>query len=319
MRPYRHSCSCEDPRVRPAFRGGKTGPWCRMATAAVSDRLRPFGTTRGWTTDLSVGGLTPGFRSSPLARFTGNQDIGPETPPTPGRNRKTGPQEPTHGDDDRRPFPRPRRLDRHHRCYRRGSSRLFAMGRLIGGQFADSQDKHLDLAGSAFLICAAWTLAVRNSPTAKPPRPNTARGPRFWPWGPRFVLAKLGDKTVLATLTSATKEARFGTCIGSTLGMVLADALPSDFGAVIGSWLPDARFATEAQLLPLSSGGPHGRRQRDDLTADDTVDCREPKRPQHGHAICRSFGAQAGTQGAGHAAAVSRSGGETFLPWGAGM
>ena len=39
-----------------------------------------------------------------------------------------------------------------------------------------------------------------------------------------FFLAELGDKTMLATVTLATREDIFGTCLGSTLGMVAADA-----------------------------------------------------------------------------------------------
>ena len=40
-----------------------------------------------------------------------------------------------------------------------------------------------------------------------------------------FFLAELGDKTMLATITLATREGLFGTWLGSTLGMVVADAL----------------------------------------------------------------------------------------------
>jgi putative Ca2+/H+ antiporter (TMEM165/GDT1 family) len=44
---------------------------------------------------------------------------------------------------------------------------------------------------------------------------------------------------MLATATLATTEGWFGTWIGSTLGMVLADALAIGVGAVLGRRLPE--------------------------------------------------------------------------------
>ena len=46
-----------------------------------------------------------------------------------------------------------------------------------------------------------------------------------------FFLAELGDKTMLATITLATQEGWFGTWVGSTVGMVAADALAIGVGA----------------------------------------------------------------------------------------
>jgi putative Ca2+/H+ antiporter (TMEM165/GDT1 family) len=57
--------------------------------------------------------------------------------------------------------------------------------------------------------------------------------------GTAFFLAELGDKTMLATVTLATQEGWVGTWIGSTLGMVVADALAIGVGAVLGKHLPD--------------------------------------------------------------------------------
>ncbi len=54
-----------------------------------------------------------------------------------------------------------------------------------------------------------------------------------------IFLAELGDKTMLATVTLATHEEWFGTWIGSTLGMVLADAHAIVVGAVLGRQLPE--------------------------------------------------------------------------------
>jgi putative Ca2+/H+ antiporter (TMEM165/GDT1 family) len=57
--------------------------------------------------------------------------------------------------------------------------------------------------------------------------------------GSVFFLAELGDKTMLATVTLATREGLFGTWLGSTLGMVAADALAIALGRVLGTRLPE--------------------------------------------------------------------------------
>ena len=57
--------------------------------------------------------------------------------------------------------------------------------------------------------------------------------------GTVFFLAELGDKTMLATITLATQGGLFGTWLGSTLGMVVADALAIVAGRLLGSHLPE--------------------------------------------------------------------------------
>ena len=54
-----------------------------------------------------------------------------------------------------------------------------------------------------------------------------------------FFLAELGDKTMLATITLATDHSLFGTWVGSTLGMVAADALAIVVGHLLGARLPE--------------------------------------------------------------------------------
>ena len=44
---------------------------------------------------------------------------------------------------------------------------------------------------------------------------------------------------MLATITLATREGWFGTWIGSTVGMVAADALAIAVGALLGKQLPE--------------------------------------------------------------------------------
>jgi putative Ca2+/H+ antiporter (TMEM165/GDT1 family) len=61
----------------------------------------------------------------------------------------------------------------------------------------------------------------------------------LWTVGLAFFLAELGDKTMLATVTLATTNGLVGTWIGSTLGMVAADALAIVVGQQLGARLPE--------------------------------------------------------------------------------
>ena len=64
-----------------------------------------------------------------------------------------------------------------------------------------------------------------------------------------FFLAELGDKTMLATVTLATDHGWFGIWIGSTLGMVAADALAIGVGALLGKRLPEKVIKIGAAVL----------------------------------------------------------------------
>lgn len=67
--------------------------------------------------------------------------------------------------------------------------------------------------------------------------------------GTAFFLAELGDKTMLATITLATDYGWFGTWVGSTLGMVAADALAIVLGRALGKRLPERAIAYGAAAL----------------------------------------------------------------------
>jgi Ca2+/H+ antiporter, TMEM165/GDT1 family len=69
-----------------------------------------------------------------------------------------------------------------------------------------------------------------------------------------FLLAELGDKTMLATITLATTEGWLGTWIGSTLGMVAADALAIGLGAALGRHLPPRAVRVGSALLFFAFG-----------------------------------------------------------------
>ncbi len=66
--------------------------------------------------------------------------------------------------------------------------------------------------------------------------------------GTVFFLAELGDKTMLATITLATTEGLFGTWLGSTLGMVAADALAIVVGRQLGARLPERAIRIGASI-----------------------------------------------------------------------
>ena len=64
-----------------------------------------------------------------------------------------------------------------------------------------------------------------------------------------FFLAELGDKTMLATITLATDHGLVGTWLGSTLGMVAADALAIVVGQQLGARLPERTVKIGAAVL----------------------------------------------------------------------
>jgi putative Ca2+/H+ antiporter (TMEM165/GDT1 family)/steroid 5-alpha reductase family enzyme len=64
-----------------------------------------------------------------------------------------------------------------------------------------------------------------------------------------FFLAELGDKTMLATITLATQHGWFGVWLGSTLGMVVADALAIVVGRQLGKRLPERTIRYGASVL----------------------------------------------------------------------
>lgn len=95
------------------------------------------------------------------------------------------------------------------------------------------------VAGCAFLFFAAWTLRGDTLHDEEVDKADTGRRNAIVAASVAFFLAELGDKTMLATITLATKEGIVGTWIGSTLGMVAADAIAILIGLYLGRRLPD--------------------------------------------------------------------------------
>jgi Ca2+/H+ antiporter, TMEM165/GDT1 family len=112
---------------------------------------------------------------------------------------------------------------------------------LVGALFAVALPRDLIsiAAGVAFLVFAAWT--IRGDELGEDDESRAQRGGRWalLTIGTAFFLAELGDKTMLATITLATTNEAIGTWLGSTAGMVAADALAIAIGAVLGSRLPE--------------------------------------------------------------------------------
>jgi putative Ca2+/H+ antiporter (TMEM165/GDT1 family) len=99
------------------------------------------------------------------------------------------------------------------------------------------------LAGLAFFGFAAWTLRGDELSEEERSKADRAKGAAILAVGVAFFLAELGDKTMLATVTLAADHGGvpglIGVWAGSTIGMVLADALAILAGMVLGKRLPE--------------------------------------------------------------------------------
>ncbi|MGV1009297.1 MAG: TMEM165/GDT1 family protein [Dermatophilaceae bacterium] len=113
------------------------------------------------------------------------------------------------------------------------------IGFWVGEAFSQAQHWVTLAAGVAFLAFAAWTLRGDELTATERTKAERSTGAAIWAVGGAFFLAELGDKTMLATITLATREDWFGTWVGSTIGMVAADAAAILVGALLGRNLPE--------------------------------------------------------------------------------
>ena len=119
------------------------------------------------------------------------------------------------------------------------------------------------VAGLAFFAFAAWTLRGDALDASDEARARQAAGSVILAVGVAFFLAELGDKIMLATVTLAAREDAVGTWLGSTAGMVAADALAIATGKLLGTRLPErvirygaaASFVVFGALLVLEGMG----------------------------------------------------------------
>lgn len=108
------------------------------------------------------------------------------------------------------------------------------------------------VAGLAFLGFGLWTLRGDDldGDETKPAR----FGP-FLTVTATFFLAELGDKTMLLTVTMASQLREFvPVWLGSTLGMVVADAVAVVVGVAAGKRLPERAIKYGAAALFIASG-----------------------------------------------------------------
>lgn len=103
--------------------------------------------------------------------------------------------------------------------------------------------------GLSFFGFAFWTLREINAEGVEKPA-ATARLGAFGLITSGFFISELGDKTQLATISLAGNQEGFvAVWLGSTLGMVAADALAIGAGVVAGRKLPKRAIALGAALL----------------------------------------------------------------------
>lgn len=110
------------------------------------------------------------------------------------------------------------------------------------------------IAGIAFLGFAAWTLRGDELTEDEADRSRGTTRSVLLTVGVAFFLAELGDKTMLATVTLATDNGLLGTWIGSTLGMVAADALAIVVGQQLGARLPERTVRIGAAITFVGFG-----------------------------------------------------------------
>jgi putative Ca2+/H+ antiporter (TMEM165/GDT1 family) len=110
------------------------------------------------------------------------------------------------------------------------------------------------LAGVAFVLFGLWTLRGDRLSDDEATRAQRSTAPAFFAVTSAFLLAELGDKTMLATITLAADNDWVGVWIGSTLGMVAADALAILVGALAGKHLSERFVQLTAAALFLAFG-----------------------------------------------------------------
>ena len=121
----------------------------------------------------------------------------------------------------------------------------------IGASAADllPEPLVLGIVGGSFFAFAIWGLRGDALEQQEERRAATPLG-ALLTVTVAFFLSELGDKTQLATVSIASERDDFvGVWLGSTLGMVAADALAIAVGIALGKRLPDRAVAIGAAVL----------------------------------------------------------------------
>jgi Ca2+/H+ antiporter, TMEM165/GDT1 family len=127
---------------------------------------------------------------------------------------------------------------------------VHAFSVIVGGLLgAALPTRAIGLVGAgAFVGFGLWTLRGDRLSEDETARAGRTAGNVVLAVGTVFFLAELGDKTMLATVTLGAREGLVGTWIGSTLGMVTADALAIVAGRQLGSRLSERTVRIGAAL-----------------------------------------------------------------------
>ena len=121
-----------------------------------------------------------------------------------------------------------------------------AIGGAIGSALPDTA---INVIGAlAFIGFGIWTLRGDELTDEDEESTKVASRHIIIAIGTVFFLAELGDKTMLATVSLATHSNIVGTWAGSTLGMVVADALAIWVGKMLGDRLPEKSIRIGASV-----------------------------------------------------------------------
>jgi putative Ca2+/H+ antiporter (TMEM165/GDT1 family) len=102
-------------------------------------------------------------------------------------------------------------------------------------------------AGLVFIGFAIWTLLAAEEEDGD--IPVRSGHSVIFTVGSAFLLAELGDKTMLATITLASQNGWAGTWLGATLGMIAATAIAIVVGRQLGKRLPERVVRLAAAAL----------------------------------------------------------------------
>ncbi|MFI5714941.1 TMEM165/GDT1 family protein [Nocardia sp. NPDC051750] len=112
------------------------------------------------------------------------------------------------------------------------------------------------IAAVTFLAVGVWTLRelAGDDDEEEPAASRLATAAPFFVVLSAFLLAELGDRTMFATAALATDNNWAAVWLGSTIGMVAADALAIAAGILLGKHLPERAIGFGSGLLFLFIG-----------------------------------------------------------------
>lgn len=110
----------------------------------------------------------------------------------------------------------------------------------------------LFIAGISFIAYGFWTLRGDHLDDGEASCKTTIHP--FWLVFSTFFIAELGDKTMLSTVSLAASYPFIPVWTGSTLGMVISDALAIVTGKMLGKKLPEKSIKVGASLIFFAFG-----------------------------------------------------------------